>query len=41
MPELDLVLRGGTLCTAAEQARADLGILDGTIVLHCGPAGAP
>jgi dihydropyrimidinase len=32
MPELDLVLRGGSLCTAAEQARADLGIRDGTIV---------
>jgi dihydropyrimidinase len=32
MPELDLVLRGGTLCTASQQARADLGIRDGTIV---------
>jgi dihydropyrimidinase len=32
MAGLDLVLRGGTLCTAAEQAVADLGIRDGTIV---------
>ncbi|MBV9170085.1 MAG: amidohydrolase family protein [Chloroflexi bacterium] len=32
MPELDLVLRGGTLCTASETARADVGIGEGRIV---------
>jgi len=32
MARLDLVLRGGTVCTASQSARADVGILDGTIV---------
>jgi len=32
MARLDLVLRGGTVCTASQSARADVGILDGVIV---------
>src|SRR5712692_5676107 len=32
MARLDLVLRGGTVCTASQRARADVGIVDGTIV---------
>jgi dihydropyrimidinase len=31
MAHFDLVLRGGTLCTASESARADVGILDGRV----------
>jgi dihydropyrimidinase len=32
MPELDLVVRGGTVATAADSFRADVGIRDGLIV---------
>jgi dihydropyrimidinase len=32
MARLDLVVRGGTVCTASQSARADVGIADGRIV---------
>ncbi len=32
MPELDLIIKGGTVATAADTFRADVGVRDGTIV---------
>ena len=42
MPELDLLIRNGTIVTAAESFQADLGVSDGRIVtigVDLGPAG--
>ena len=36
MPEFDLAIRGGTLVTAADTVRADLGIRDGLIAAVAG-----
>ena len=33
--QLDLAIRGGTIVTASDEFRADIGIRDGQIVSHC------
>ena len=37
MTQLDLAIRGGTIVTASDEFRADIGIRDGRIVEHRRP----